>query len=143
MLLKLQFMLGRKIKKLRELKNFTQEYMANQLDISQNSYSRIENENVKVTAERLKQIATLLEVPSEYLISDDRPLLTFNTNNNKIEKFYGHVENLSEQQKDFVSNLTKQYESQIKYLQNENERLMGIIERMLKGVFRRGGVRMV
>lgn len=136
-------MLGRKIKKLRELKNYTQEYMANQLNISQNSYSRIESENVKVTAERLKAIAQLLEVPSEYLISDDRPLLTFNTSNNTIEKFYGHVENLSEQQKDFISQLTKMYENQIKYLQGENERLMGIIERMMKWwviIFRRGGV---
>lgn len=125
-------MLGRKIKKLRELKNYTQEYMATQLNISQNSYSRIESENVKVTAERLKAIAQLLEVPSEYLISDDRPLLTFNTSNNTIEKFYGNVENLSEQQKDFISQLTKMYENQIKYLQTENERLMGIIEKMLK-----------
>jgi transcriptional regulator with XRE-family HTH domain len=125
-------MLGRKIKKLRDLKNYTQEYMANQLNISQNSYSRIESENVKVTAERLKAIAQLLEVPSEYLISDDRPLLTFNTSNNTIEKFYGHVENLSEQQKDFISQLTKMYENQIKYLQGENERLMGIIEKMMK-----------
>jgi len=124
-------MLGRKIKKLRELKNYTQEYMANHLNISQNSYSRIESENVKVTAERLKAIAQLLEVPSEYLISDDRPLLTFNTSNNTIEKFYGHVENLSEQQKEFISQLTKMYENQIKYLQGENERLMGIIERMM------------
>lgn len=123
-------MLGRKIKKLRELKNYTQEYMANQLNISQNSYSRIESENVKVTAERLKAIAQLLEVPSEYLISDDRPLLTFNTSNNTIEKFY--IENNSEFEKEYWNTIIKQYENQIKYLQGENERLMGIIERMMK-----------
>lgn len=125
-------MMGRKIKKLRELKNYTQEYMASKLNISQNSYSRIESENVKVTTDRLKEIANLLEVPSEYLISDERPMLTFNTNNNSIEKFYGNVENISEFQKENWNMIIKQYENQIKYLQGENERLMGIIERMMK-----------
>ncbi|WP_309281651.1 helix-turn-helix transcriptional regulator, partial [Fluviicola sp.] len=33
---------GQKIKKLRELKNFTQEYMANRLEMTQPSYSKIE-----------------------------------------------------------------------------------------------------
>ena len=32
------------IKQIRELKNFTQEYMAHEIGISQASYSRLENE---------------------------------------------------------------------------------------------------
>ena len=34
--------LGIKIKKIRESKNYTQEYMSNKLNISQNTYSKIE-----------------------------------------------------------------------------------------------------
>lgn len=125
-------MLGRKIKKLRELKNYTQEYMATNLQISQNTYSRIENENVKISTDRLKEIASILEVPSEYLISEDRPLLTFNTSNNTIEKFYGQVENVNEEKKETWQQIFKQMENQIKHLQSENERLLGIIERLMK-----------
>lgn len=125
-------MLGRKIKKLRELKNYTQEYMATNLQISQNTYSRIENENVKISTDRLKEIASILEVPSEYLISEDRPLLTFNTSNNTIEKFYGQVETINEEKKETWQQIFKQMENQIKHLQNENERLLGIIERLMK-----------
>ena len=125
-------MLGRKIKKLRELKNYTQEYMATNLQISQNTYSRIENENVKISTDRLKEIASVLEVPSEYLISEDRPLLTFNTSNNTIEKFYGQVENVNEEKKETWQQIFKQMENQIKHLQSENERLLGIIERLMK-----------
>jgi transcriptional regulator with XRE-family HTH domain len=125
-------MIGRKIKKLREIKNFTQDYMASNLNISQNTYSRIENENIKISTDRLKEIAKLLEVSSEYLISDDRPLLTFNTSNNNIEKFYGQVENINEEKKENWQLVFKQMESQIKHLQSENERLMGIIERLMK-----------
>jgi transcriptional regulator with XRE-family HTH domain len=125
-------MLGRKIKKLRELKNYTQEYMATNLQISQNTYSRIENENVKISTDRLKEIASILEVPSEYLISEDRPLLTFNTSNNSIENFYGQVENVNEEKKETWQQIFKQMENQIKHLQSENERLLGIIERLMK-----------
>jgi transcriptional regulator with XRE-family HTH domain len=123
-------MIGRKIKMLRESKNYTQEYMASNLNISQNTYSRIENENVKISTDRLKEIASLLEVPSEYLISDQSPSLTFNNNNNKIDKFYGHVSNLSEGEKDIWLITIKQLENQIKYLQSENERLLSLLERL-------------
>jgi transcriptional regulator with XRE-family HTH domain len=123
-------MIGRKIKILRESKNYTQEYMASNLNISQNSYSRIENENVKISTDRLKEIASLLEVPSEYLISDQSPSLTFNNNNNKIDKFYGHVSNLSEGEKDIWLISIKQLENQIKHLQSENERLLSLVERL-------------
>jgi transcriptional regulator with XRE-family HTH domain len=123
-------MIGRKIKMLRESKNYTQEYMASNLNISQNSYSRIENENVKISTDRLKEIASLLEVPSEYLISDESPSLTFNNNNNKIDKFYGHVSNLSEGEKDIWLISIKQLENQIKHLQSENERLISLVERL-------------
>lgn len=116
---------------MRELKNYTQEYMATNLQISQNTYSRIENENVKISTDRLKEIANILEVPSEYLISEDRPLLTFNTSNNTIEKIYGQVETINEEKKETWHQIFKQMENQIKHLQSENERLLGIIERLM------------
>jgi transcriptional regulator with XRE-family HTH domain len=48
--------IGNKIKVLRELKNLSQDYMAKQLEISQKSYSNIENGNTELTLNRLENI---------------------------------------------------------------------------------------
>jgi len=44
----------------REQRNYTQEYLAAKLDISQNAYSKIELGYTKITVERLFQIADVL-----------------------------------------------------------------------------------
>lgn len=44
----------------REYRNYTQEYLAARLDISQNAYSKIELGYTKITVERLFQIAEIL-----------------------------------------------------------------------------------
>ena len=46
----------------REYRNFTQEYLALKLNISQNAYSKIELGYTKITVERLFQIADILEM---------------------------------------------------------------------------------
>lgn len=50
------------IRKIREHLNYTQEYLAMKLNISQNAYSKIELGYTKITLERLYQIAQVLEV---------------------------------------------------------------------------------
>ena len=58
-------MIGNKIKNIRELKNLTQEFIAEKLDVSQAAYSRMENGETKITDEKLNQIAEILEVKPE------------------------------------------------------------------------------
>ncbi len=53
--------LGYNIRKMRELKGYKQEYMAEGLGIGQTSYSDIESGKVKLTVNRLKKIAELLD----------------------------------------------------------------------------------
>ena len=48
-----------RIKILREIHNYTQEYVANTLGISQNTYSLLEKGETKLTIERLEQLANL------------------------------------------------------------------------------------
>lgn len=114
--------LGERIKKLREAKNYTQGHVAGKLGISQNSYSKIETGNVKITTDRLKQIADVFEIPVEQLLSEDTQ--SFHFNNSHIEKFYGYIEHLQEDNKEFIKMLGEQ----IKYLQTENQRLLDMIE---------------
>ena len=114
--------IGLKIRRIRESKDFTQEYMAGRLDISQNVYSKIESGTVKLTTDRLKLIADILEVSEENLIQDDFNI--FNIYNNT----YGYIENLKEENKE----LNKKLNEHITYLQSENERLTKIIERLFE-----------
>jgi len=57
------------IRNKREHRNYTQEYLAAKLDISQNAYSKIELGYTKITVERLFQIAEVLDFEVADLIS--------------------------------------------------------------------------
>lgn len=60
--------LGIMIREVRRARNFSQEYMAYKLSISQNAYSKIENGKSKCTAYRLIIIMNLLDLePSKLL----------------------------------------------------------------------------
>ncbi|RZK41136.1 MAG: XRE family transcriptional regulator [Pedobacter sp.] len=57
------------IRKLREFRDYTQDYLAAKLQISQNAYSKLELGYTKITLERLYIIAEILEVEPMYLIA--------------------------------------------------------------------------
>lgn len=59
------------IRKKREERNYTQEYLAYKLNISQNAYSKIELGYTKITVERLFQIAEVLEISAVDLLDAD------------------------------------------------------------------------
>jgi transcriptional regulator with XRE-family HTH domain len=63
------------IRNRRECRNYTQEYLALKLHISQNAYSKIELGYTKITVERLFQIAEILEFDVVEFISSDQPAI--------------------------------------------------------------------
>lgn len=78
-----------KIRNIRELKNLTQEFMADKLGISQAAYSKIENGNTKVSYEKLQDIAKIMGVKVEDIQSfeTERYFNSFNNlkgNNNGV-----------------------------------------------------------
>lgn len=62
---------GHVIKQYRELRNYSQEYVAKKMGISQNAYSKIENNITQVTVNHLKAISVTLDVPVMDLLRDD------------------------------------------------------------------------
>jgi transcriptional regulator with XRE-family HTH domain len=122
--------IGSRIKRLREAKNYTQEFMANNLNVSQNTYSRIESESVKLSTERLKQIAQILDVPPEFIISNEAP--SFSVNNSSVDKYYAFINNLQEDQKELYQSSIRILEEQLKHLQKENAQLIEIINKIKK-----------
>lgn len=115
-----------KIKRYREAKNFTQSFMAEQLNISQNTYSKIEGGTIKLTVDRLEQISNILNVNIEDILSssDDQH---FNFHNSNIDKFYGYIENMQEDNKELLNTTIGILNEQINYLRKENEKLIQLI----------------
>ena len=99
-----------KLKNLRELKNLTQEYMAQQLGLSTRAYSKIESGETQLTINRLNEISKILGVdPIEALGFDHQN----NFNNCTQEGNIGinHI-NLPDK-------LIEQYEKRIQQLESE------------------------
>jgi transcriptional regulator with XRE-family HTH domain len=63
---------GQNIKVIRELKNFTQDYVATRLNMSVPNYSNIETGKTDVTLTRLQQIATVLQIDFRQILNLNR-----------------------------------------------------------------------
>ncbi|MDY3520051.1 helix-turn-helix domain-containing protein [Riemerella anatipestifer] len=118
-------MIGYKIKNIRELKNLTQEYMAERLDISQAAYSKLEKGNTKISEEKLNKIAEILDVnPEDITDFDNKKVLnSFNNvkgNNNGIitcnEKDIILIRRLYEDKINLLEKLLQKAEEEIEHL---------------------------
>jgi transcriptional regulator with XRE-family HTH domain len=79
-----------KIKQIRELKNFTQEYVAQKLGLSARAYSKIETGETQLTINRLNEISIVLGIdPMEVLGFDDTKI--FNINNSTGNNGYNNI----------------------------------------------------
>jgi transcriptional regulator with XRE-family HTH domain len=63
--------IGTKIRTLRELKGYSQEYMAEKLGISQSNYSRLENSEAEITLTRLEEVSEILDIDPLVLLAMD------------------------------------------------------------------------
>ena len=107
-------MIGNKIKNIRELKNLTQEFIAEKLDVSQAAYSRMENGETKITDEKLAQIAEILEVKPEDIKAFDSHKY-FNSFNNVSDSNIESI--ISGMGSEEVQLLKKLYEDKIVLLE--------------------------
>ncbi|HTF81996.1 MAG TPA: helix-turn-helix transcriptional regulator [Cytophagales bacterium] len=115
--------LGRKIKKLRELRNYSQDYMAAQLGISQPSYSNLETDDAGLNADRLKKIADLLQITiSDIENFDERMIFHISQHNEKIESHAyanAYVQNLNDN-KTMSDKVYSLMEDKVKLLEDQN-----------------------
>lgn len=72
--------IGKKIRKIRELRDLTQEYMANQLEISPSAYRKVEHDECDVKWSRICHIAQLLNITPNTLVAFDcaNPFVSLN-----------------------------------------------------------------
>lgn len=104
---------GFNIRKMRESKGFSQDYMAQVLNISQASYARIENEDTKITVDRLYKIAEILEKNIiEFFDTDKIKIENITSHDNS----HGFVQNLHIENKEIYEKLLQCKDEQIALL---------------------------
>lgn len=81
-----------KLLSLRLNKNWTQDYVAEQLGLSQPAYSKLEQGQVKLTVDRAGKLAELYEIEPEYFFTNDAPIVNFNDNSHN-KNLMQHVDN--------------------------------------------------
>lgn len=115
--------LGNKIKTLRELRNFTQDYMAEKLGLTQSAYSKIESGETDVAYSKLEKIAELLSLAPEDIIGFNKSLV-FNVMHNQTGNGMVVYRAIPDEEK-------KLYLDQIELLKQENAHLKDMLNRIL------------
>nr|WP_255476777.1 helix-turn-helix transcriptional regulator [Mucilaginibacter sp. AK015] len=114
-------MYGEKIRTIRELRGFSQENVAAQLGIAQNTYSKIETNQTKLTTDTLTKIAEVLEVSPMDIISNQPAIVNFQPNHGT--QGIGHIEHFYAFQKDLFDKIIASKDEEI-------DRLVKIIEQI-------------
>jgi len=118
--------IGYKIRKARELKGFSQDYVAQKLNISQRAYSKIELGEIKIDNEKIKDISSILEVNPEDLQKFDESFIFNNcTQSGKFDNFINQLPERLIQQYEARTEFTSSAKL-IKQLEKENEFLRGL-----------------
>ena len=75
------------IRKIREYRNYTQDYLAAKLRISQNAYSKIELGYSNITLNRLVEITQILEVELiDFICLDGEDIIQLKRRHNELKR---------------------------------------------------------
>jgi transcriptional regulator with XRE-family HTH domain len=131
-------MTGHKLRLLREFRNYSQEYIAEKLGITQNAYSRIENNQTRLTAERLEKLAVILEITPMELLSEKEPVICFSdapvpSKQEKDEHWKEMIENTRQLYGQVICSKDEKIahlETEISFLRKEKDRIMRMLEKL-------------
>lgn len=74
------------IKKIRELKNFTREYVAGELGMSTSGYGKIERGEVDLTITKISRLAAILDVTVSFIFNFNINEIFEETKKSKLQK---------------------------------------------------------
>lgn len=128
--------IGDKIRKVRELKGYKQEYVAEKVGLSVTAYGNIERNDSSLTFERLEQIAEVLEVTVQDILNIPEQFNVHSIVNSQVgfsqSGFNYYANKKSEEEnsdtlmyKDSIEHLKKE----IEYLRQQNIQLMELLHK--------------
>jgi len=126
--------IGTNIKKIRELKNLTQDYVAKKLGITRAWYIKLENNEVDLKFETLKQLAELFNVSIDDIIGfSDKNIFNTTHHNNNVKNVGNIINDFQhEEMKVLYEKLLQEKELRIKEKDVVIKQLQEIISKKLK-----------
>lgn len=109
------------LRKLRNEKGLSQEFIANQIGIGQSTYQKIEAGEVKITMVRLIQIAEILETPIENFLSDEQKQIA-NQQHSNDQDIHGIVINIPKKQIELMEKIISLKGQRIRELEEKIKR---------------------
>lgn len=125
--------IGNKIRKVRELKGFSQEYMALELGMSPTGYGNIERNESDINIQKLMRVSEVLGVKAEDILTlDETGATTFNNyDHTQVEQQIGNytfpleMKQLYEDKIALLEDKISYQKEQITTLQDELKKLRG------------------
>ena len=111
------------------LRGFSQEYMADKLEITQTTYSRIETNQQKLTAEMLEKLSSILGVSVTDITSNEPLIIQNNASNYGAQ---GRIENFYADQKELFEKIIASKDSEIQNLKEVIQSLKDVIASVTK-----------
>lgn len=105
-------MYGTKIRMVRELRGYSQEYMAEKLGIAQNTYSKIETNHSKLSTDTMQKIAAVLEISPMDILSQQPAIINLQSNQGTQQAF-GYIETFISSQKELYSQIIDSKDAEI------------------------------
>lgn len=125
--------LGHKIRVLRELKGFKQDFVANELNMTTNGYGKIERNETDVLFSRLEQIAKIFSVSVADILSIDEKKIQFSIVSSNAS-FHGTNYNQYNVDKEMYEKTIKGLEREVELHRQMNEMLKEKISLLEKQV---------
>ena len=117
--------LASKIKLLREVHNYTQDYVAEFIDVAQNTYSLMEKGETKLTVDRLEKLAKLykMELVDMIRLNEQTYIHTITHSQGVCSQHVTINHQMPEEEREL-------YKSTIERLERENEKLHKLIDKL-------------
>jgi len=120
------------IRKLRREKDFSQEYMAEMLELSQSQYSRIENGECSIDLEKTNRIAEVLGAnPLDIIEFSDKQAYINCTNSGYYMNTFNNSENFEKEREAYLAQI-KELKEDKEFLKQENLSLKKMLEKLVK-----------
>jgi transcriptional regulator with XRE-family HTH domain len=111
--------IGIKIKKVRELRNYTQEYMAYKLHVIQSTYSRFEKDGNDLTISQLNEISEIFGMKIDDLINFDEKFFFNNYGTAHDKSFSVNYQSVSDKERELYEKTIKLLEEKVKNLEGK------------------------
>jgi transcriptional regulator with XRE-family HTH domain len=119
--------IGEKIRKIREMKGLKQENIATALGMSVSAYGNLERGDTQLTFEKLEQIAGVLEVPLQDIVSMPDELTINNFTSNLGVQFSTNYGNVTAPEIEGYKVAIAELQKQVEYLKQQNSDLLAAI----------------